>query len=77
MAGNPVKINFDSWSSIEMNAHTYGLFKFVETSPFPPGVAVKAIIIFDTNPAANEWKLVFTPRDNMFSDPVCYAEIPL
>jgi len=77
LAGNSVKFKFDQWSSLEMNAHTYGLFKYVDTSPFPPGVAVKAIVIFDTDPAANEWKLVFTPRDNMFSDPVCSAEIPL
>jgi hypothetical protein len=77
MAGNSVNFNYDSWSSIEMNSHTYGLFKSVENSPFPPGVTVKAIVIFDVDPTADEWKLVFTPRNNMFDDPVCYTEIPL
>jgi hypothetical protein len=77
LSGNHVNFNYDSWSSFEMNLHTYGLFKSVVDNPFPPGVAVKAIVIFDVDPSASEWNLVFTPRNNMFADPVCHSEIPL
>jgi hypothetical protein len=77
IGGNRTIFNYDPWSSIEMNSHTYGLYKDVETSPFPPGVKVKAIIIFDTNPKGEEWKLVFTPRIDILSNPVCELEIPL